>query len=351
MTGNAWKRASLCYALVQMRVPAYALRFLAIFCVLLPSGCTGGQPKFWIYTSIYKEVIEEMKPALHAAYPDVRIEFYQGGSETIASKVNAQIAAGRTRADLILTSDPFWYLELKKAGELLPYASPSARDIPAAFRDPEHTFTEVRLPVMVMAYHSGVLKEDEIPKNWKDLADPRWKKKLAMPSPLESGTAFAAVALLSKKYGWDFFQALRANDILAAGGNSSVITRIETKERPLGIVLLENVLKAQSKKSPVRPIYPADGTIPVTSPIAILKDSRQPELAKKIYDWFFSADAQRAMVKSGMYSRVEGITAPLNARALPELSRSMMPWSAQVLEELYGERDSIKTKFTEIVLH
>ena len=51
-------------------------------------------------------------------------------------------------------------------------------------------------------------------------------------------------------------------------GNVSVITRIETRERPVGVVLLENILKAQAKGSPVKAIYPTDGGIPVPSPIA-----------------------------------------------------------------------------------
>jgi iron(III) transport system substrate-binding protein len=318
-----------------------------IFLTLL-GGCSS-KKTVWIYTSIYKEVIEEMKPSLEKALPDTRIEWFQSGSENIASKVNAELAAGRSKADLILTSDPFWYLELKKSGKLLNYQSPAARGVPTQFMDPDGAFSEVRLPVMVIGYNSAALQPGEIPKTWKDLINPKWKGKLTMPSPLESGTSFTSVALLSKAYGWDFFKELRKQDILAAGGNSSVITRIETKEKPLGIVLLENILKAQSKGSPVRPIYPEDGTIPVTSPIAILQDTRNPEIAKKVYDWFFGEDAQKAMVKSGMYSRVSGIPAPANAKGLGE--QKMMPWSPQILQELFDERDAIKTKFSEVVLH
>jgi iron(III) transport system substrate-binding protein len=339
---------------MKISIIPFAQRLRAVLgaaaCLAL-SSCTPAKPTLWIYTSIYKEVIVELDPALQAALPGVRIEWYQGGSETIASKVNAELAAGRAKADLILTSDPFWYLELKKTGRLLPYESSAAKDIAANFRDPEHAFVEARLPVMVIAYNSQAMSEAEAPKSWKDLTQDRWKKKVAMPSPLESGTAFTTVALLSQKYGWEFFAELRKQDILAAGGNSSVITRIETRERPVGVVLLENVLKAWSKGSPVRPIYPEDGAIPITSPIAILKDTRQPELAKKAYDWFYSADAQNALVKSGMYSRVQGITAPVHAKPLSELAPKMLPWSPSVLEALYAQREEIKAKFSKAVLH
>jgi iron(III) transport system substrate-binding protein len=317
---------------------------------LILSGCTQ-KKKVWIYTSIYKEVIEEIKAPLQAAIPEAEIEWFQSGSENVASKVSTELAAGRTKADLILTSDPFWYYELKQNGKLLPYKSEAAKNIPSDFTDPDAAFALVRLPVMVIGYNSEALQADELPKTWKDLAQPKWKGKIAMPSPLESGSSFTAVAIHSHLLGWDFFKELRKQEILAAGGNSTVITRLETRERTLGIVLLENILKAQAKGSPVRPIYPEDGVIPVSSPIAIMKDSAHPEIAKKIYDWFYSEASQKAMVRSGMYSLIPGIDSHNLAKPIKDLMPRMAKWTPELLKQLYGEREQIKAKFAEIVLH
>jgi iron(III) transport system substrate-binding protein len=296
-------------------------------------------------------MIAEMDPQLRAVLPDADIKWYQAGSENVASKVNTEMAAGATKADLILTSDPFWYHELKKTGKLLPYESAAAKAVPAQYRDPEHYWINVRMPVMVIAYNSEAVKEADAPKSFKDLADPKWKGKLTMGSPLESGTMFTTVALLSRKYGWDYFQALRKNDIVAAGGNSSVINRVETRERPIGIVLIENVLKAQAKNSPVKLVYPSDGTIPIPSPIAILKDSKNPELVKKAYDWFFTPEAQKAVVKGGMYAAVPGIAGPDTALGWPELEKNLAPWSPALVDEIYAQRDQLKSKFSEVVFH
>jgi iron(III) transport system substrate-binding protein len=328
--------------------------FLCLFFLLAASltgaGCTPGKKKLWIYSSLYKEVIEEMKAPLQAAVPGVEIEWFQGGSESIASKVSAELAAGKPKADLILTSDPFWYEELKRAGKLLAYASPAAREVPGRYLDKDAAYAGARLPVMVIGYNSEALKADEAPKSWAELLEPKWKGKVTMPSPLESGTAFTTVALLSRKLGWDYFRKLREHDLLAAGGNSSVINRLETRERVVGIVLLENLLKARAKGSPVRPAYPEDGVIPILSPVAILKDTSQPEEARKAYDWFFTPQAQAAIVRSGMYSPFPGAPIPENALALKELEPRMMPWSPEILAELFSQRDSIKARFTELVL-
>ncbi|MGZ3696630.1 MAG: ABC transporter substrate-binding protein [Bdellovibrionota bacterium] len=302
----------------------------------------------WVYTSLYKEVIAEMEPMLRAAFPEVDVKFFQGGSENVAAKLNTELAAGHTKADLILTSDPFWYFELKQGGKLLAYDSPAARAVPAAFSDPDHAFVTVRIPVMVIGYNGEAFRDpSSLPKSWKDL--PAQKGKVSIGSPLESGTTFTAVALLQKQYGWLFFKQLRDQDLISAGGNNSVINRIETKERPIGIVLLENILKARSKGSTVRPIYPNDGAVLVPSPIAILKESKNPELAKKIYDWFFSTEAQNAIVKSGMYSPLPQIAPPAGAKAWAEFRK--MPWSPQLGSEIFSQREQIKTKYSEVVLH
>jgi len=314
------------------------------------SGCSNKE-QVWIYTSLYKETISEIKKDLQKDFPDVEIKFYQGGSEIVASKVNAELAAGGTKADLLITSDPFWYLELKNKQLLLPYNSPKAKAVPSHLKDPDHAFACSRIPVMVMAYNSEVLEQKNTPKTWKELLQTQWKDKVSMGSPLESGTNFTTVSFLSETYGWNFFKGLRKLNIISAGGNSSVMTRMETKERPVGIVLLENILKSQQKGSPVKPIYPQDGVIAIPSPIAITKDTKNPELTKKVYDWFFSDKAQNAIVKSGMYSPLPHINPPKNARPWKELSANAMKWSPEVLKTILNKRSLIKKNFSEIVLH
>ena len=91
-----------------------------------------------------------MAPELERALPEAHVRWYQGGSENVAARVNTELYAGRTQADLILTSDPFWYDDLKRDHKLLAYDSPAAREVPPQYADPDHFFTTVRMCVMVM---------------------------------------------------------------------------------------------------------------------------------------------------------------------------------------------------------
>lgn len=337
-------------------IKANKLKWIIAITISLVTGLTftactkkDNSKTVWIYTSIYKNVIAEFDPLLKAKFPGVKFEWFQSGSENVAARLNAELSAGRPQADLILTSDPFWYVELKKAGKLLTYESPAAGRVPTQFKDPDHAFVVVRMPVAVI----GVPSDSKAPNptSWKELTDPKWKGKVSMGSPLESGTSMVITAQLLNKYDWAYFTKMRDNDFRASGGNSAVVSRMETKERPIGMLLLENILEAKKKNSPMEPVYPKDGVILVPSPMAILKDTTKPELAKQVYDYFLSDDIQKAILRGRMYSPIPGIGEPEGAKPFKEVLAASFEWSPALLEKLYEQRETIKKKFDDTVLH
>lgn len=332
---------------------ASALLPLAIGVAAACSSNQPSRPTVTVYTSIYEHVIAGLEPVLRETFPDIDVRFFQRGSEDVAARLNSEIAAGKVGADLVMTSDPFWYEELKEAGHFLEYRSPRAVNIPPALNDPDATFVTVRVPVMVLAVNSNRVPPDQRPRSFRQLTDPAWAKRLTMGDPNRSGSFFTAVAALSKKYGWEYFEALRKNEIVAAGGNSAVINRVVTGEKDAGIVLLENLLQArqQNAKAPIEIVYPEDGGILVPSPIAILKTTAAPDAAKRLYDFFLSDTGQNALVGGWMYSPFEHIAPPPGARPWKDVfSTTLLPWTFDYLRETTKSREEIKRRFNSIVL-
>lgn len=334
-------------------------RHLALFCFFsffvlasLP-GCferSAPRTKFWIYTSLYSHVVEDFKARLARQMPEIDFQWYQSGSENVAAKINAELLTGQTQADLVMTSDLFWYEDLKEKGALLSYASELASRVPPSFKDGGGHWVTSRVPLMVIAVHDEAISEADSPKSFRDLALPKFKNKVSLPSPLESGTAFTTVALLSEKLGWDYFVALRRNGALAAGGNSAVMARLETKERPVAIVLLENVLAARKRNPKIRAIYPSEGLPSIPSPMAIFRSTKNPDLAKRVYDFFLSEDGQAAIVKGDMYSIFTDVAPPEGARPWRELLPQTIPWDMALVARVRAQREEIKAKFAKIFL-
>src|SRR5688500_2995890 len=102
---------------------------------------------------------------------------------------------------------------------------------------------------MVIAVNTKNLPADKRPKSWKDLLKPEFKDQLTMPSPLESGSTLTAALFFFHRLGSDYFAGLRKNNIVAAGGNGATMSRVKSGEKPVGIVLMENVLQDKQRNN------------------------------------------------------------------------------------------------------
>lgn len=289
----------------------------------------------WVYTSIYKEFAAPIEAAFEKKYPDIDVNVFQAGSEKIQAKLEAEVIAKKLQADVVATSDPFWSQDLVKRG--------------LVFTDKTHPAVQTNYySLMVMIAHKAVPAAAR-PKSFSDLVKPEFKDKVQMGSPLESGTTFSTVAYLSRKYEWSFFEKLRANGVVSSGGNSTVIQKVESGEKKLGVVLLENALAAQKRGSPVEIIYPEDGAVTIPSVQVILKDSAHVDAAKKFCDFLLSDEGQKLLVGGFMYSINPKIETE-GAKPLAEVTAKSTPWSdASVADVATGSKD-IKKKFASIVL-
>jgi iron(III) transport system substrate-binding protein len=206
---------------------------------------------------------------------------------------------------------------------------------------------------MVLAVNTNRVPPAARPRTFRELGEPAWAGRLTMGDPNRSGSAFTAVAALARKYGWDYFERLRKNGVIAAGGNSAVLSRVMTGEKDAGIILLENLLQTreQNPQAPIGIVYPDDGAILVPSPIAIMKTTAAADAARRLYDFFLSDAGQRAMVSGWMYSPFETIPPPAGARPWPEIfSAPLLPWTFEYLRDTTRAREEIKRRFNTIVV-
>lgn len=316
-----------------MRLPRL---FLAALLTLSSAAPASAKTELWLYTSIYKEFAGPLEAAFEKKHPDVDVQVFQAGSEKIQAKVEAELLAKKPQADIILTSDPFWSIDLKRRG--------------LAFERPSHGAVETNYySLMVMIAHKDFPATSR-PKTFEDLTKPAFKGLVQSGSPLESGTTFSTVAYLSRKYGWSFFEKLRANNLASSGGNSTVIQKVESGEKKIGIVLLENALAAQKRGSPVEVIYPEDGSIPIPSVQVILKDATHKKEAEQFADFVLSEDGQQILRGGFMYAVHPKVAAPEGAKPLAEVTAKSTAWTPEIQAQVADGAKDIKKKFAQLIL-
>lgn len=325
--------------------------FKLILLFLLATACHDASDKkeIWVYTSLYKDTIADMSPTLEKEFPHLKINWYQAGSEEIAAKVNTELIAGAPKADILISSERFWYQELSDSGKLVSWKPDQYENFRPEYQNALGTFHIASVPIMVLVYNSDVFKVSDAPKSFHDLILPKYKGLGTGGSPLASGTAFTTVLALHQKYGWDFFHALKANGFLFDGGNSAVIKRIQTKERPLGFVLLENALRFQHDDPRLKIIYPTDGVVTQFNTMGIPKKDGESADVLKLANWFFSKDGQSAMTRSFMHSPLKDFPPPVGAPTLNVLNEQAFKWTDQLIKELTDKRFEIKETYVEII--
>ena len=202
---------------------------------------------------------------------------------------------------------------------------------------------------MIIAYNKDKLAKEDIPTGWEDLTNPKYKGRIAMPNPLLSGTAYVAVGSLADKFGWEYFDRLKANGLRVEEGNSAIQNKLLTGEYMCAIILEENVLKLQqTKKEPLEVVYPKEGCILISSPIGIFKSTKNPEGAKALEDWWLSAEGQKAVTAGWMYSVRDDVEKPQGSKhTLQELLKTALKvdW-----EKLTKDEAKIKEEFRARVL-
>lgn len=277
--------------------------------------------------------------------PDIKVEIYRAGSTEVGAKLVAEREVGGIRADLLWLADAPIYYDLRKRGELLAYISPEAKAIPADLKDAKGFFTAGRLINMIIAVNTQVMPVKDAPKSWKEFPDAG--KKAAMGNPLYSGSNFVTVAAFVKKDGnWSWFERARAKGVAVVRGNSEAADALAGKEFGVAMTLDYIVAGLMKKGAPLAIVWPSDGAISVPSPIAIVKNTKNPAASKAFVDYVLSKEGQEFLVKQEVIPVRGDVAPPKGQPAANQIKFMPIPyeWAADNAAD-------IREKFEKVMLH
>jgi len=308
--------------------------------------------KVVVYTSIYQFVIDMMTEQLKAEFPNLEVEFFYGGTGSLQTKLTGEMETGTLGCDMMLVAEPAYSLELKEGEWLHQFEVENADTLLRFPYDEDGYWYPVRVCNMVIAYNPELYTPEELPKTFKEFAeDPSLKGLISMGNPLTSGTTMAAVAALSDKYGYEYFDALGANDVMIESG-SVALGKLETGECKAVMILEESVLQARKEKgSKIACIYPEDGVILIPSTAMIVAEEKSAnmntEACEAVANWLLSEAGQKLILEGYMHSVFAGMTeVPYDSVDTEGLIKKDMgvDWV-----RCYTQRDEIRTEFQERV--
>jgi iron(III) transport system substrate-binding protein len=210
------------------------------------------------------------------------------------------------RADVYWNNELLNTIILKEQELLTPYKSPSADDIPDAFRDAQGFWTAFGARARVFIVNTDLVKPDEMPSSMQDMLDPKWRKRVGI-SIITGGTtathAAALFELLGDDKARDFYEKLKANDVVICNGNGHVKDQVADGELAWGWTDTNDANVALAHGKPVKVIYPDQGegqigTLLIPHSVSIIKGGPNEENARKFVDFLLRREMEEALAHS-----------------------------------------------------
>ncbi len=290
------------------------------------------------YTSVDVKVAEAVAKAFRADYPKIEIEVERSGSERVFQRINQEYQSNIHNVDVVNSSDASHFIYWKQQKLLASHTPPDVKRFPAQFKDPEGYFATWRATLSVMGYNTTLVDAKDVPSGYLDLLDPKWKGKLVKSHPGYSGTSLTGTFAIVKLLGWDYLEKLSKQGVLQLQSTTATPKSIASGERMVMVDGNEyNMFIEIDAKSPVKIIYPKEGTPFVTSPSAIFAGAPHPNAARVFQNFLFTAKIQQLTVNEGGTRSVHPDVkdppnrTPLSAiKILPDDPAAMLPQIAEI---------------------
>ncbi|HEX5054267.1 MAG TPA: extracellular solute-binding protein [Planctomycetota bacterium] len=212
-------------------------------------------------------------------------------------------------------------VRLAQQGLLEPYDSPAARDIPAAFRDPQHRWTAFAARARVLIVNTELLPDEaQWPSSYKDLVDPRWKGRCAIAKPLTGTTLthFTALRLLLGEQEFTkWLDGMVANEVLFLGGNGPTTSATRAGRVAWAFTDTDDYNEAKQSGFPVACVFPDQqqggiGTMLIPNSVALVKGGPDPTESKRLIDKILARETEAllAAAASAQIPLRSGIVGP-----------------------------------------
>lgn len=275
----------------------------------------------------------------------IKVENIAGTSGELMARIRSE--AENPLADIMWGGTHDSHLAL--IDYLEPYESSEKEFINPDFVREDNAFYHITMDPYVLAYNTDLVSDEEAPKVWADLLDPKWKGKISMTDPSKSTSVYSCMITMMKTMGggMELMEQLIENlDGRMTSGSSAMVQALSDGEYHITAVYEEPANKYVNNGAHIKIVYPEDGTMVITGCIAIVKDAKNMENAQKFIDFAMSKEVHEKFDSHSRRSTRVDVEPPKEMTPLSEIK--YVPFDAQYAldfkEEFMSEWQAIIEK-------
>jgi iron(III) transport system substrate-binding protein len=289
-----------------------------------------------VYVSVATSALSKLVRALKQHFPNMNIEFVRAGSIETVKRFVAERQAGLISTDLIHSADPGGFDYFGEKGWLDNSLTelPMLKDYRDGFYSKADGWVALRATGIAIMYNTGTVKNHDVPRSWKELADPKWKGRIAIADPNRAGSSFSHLYAIWKLYGPDFIKALASNDVMVAGDGSAAREAVASGERDIAPVSEYDAFEFKKEGKPVDVAWPEDGTVLLPAPLALVAGGKNADNGKALAEYMLSKEGQQLIVDTTLtWSARRDVAAPEGKPPLDSIRTVSFDWRKVAAEK------------------
>lgn len=269
--------------------------------------------KLTIYGSIETEAMQAVQKGFEAKY-GIKTEYWRASSTKVMDRVLTESRAGKPLYDVVLTNATPMKI-LKGDGVFARYEAPAAARYPAKVQDRDGVLSPpYRVVVVGILYNTRMVKAADAPRTLKELLDPKWKGKIAMPDPTRHSTTITWLVNLEKLLGKDwkpFLEGLAAQKPIMVESFIPSAKKVIGGEAPLGLSYVKYVYTMGTKEGAPLDYARLNPALGDAHHIAVGAKSDNPNGARLFTNYFISPDGLKILASEGEFVLVKGLYPPI----------------------------------------
>ncbi|MFN8007013.1 MAG: extracellular solute-binding protein [Terriglobia bacterium] len=263
---------------------------------LFLNGCRATRPAktvLVVYSTHGKELLSEFEGLFEKQNPQVDVRWLDMGSQDVLDRLRSE--KENPQGDLWWGAPSINFEQGEREGLLQPYQPSWASEVPAEMHSPTQGWYGTYETPEVIAFNDAVLTPQQAPQDWDDLLDPRWRGKIILRDPLASGTMrtiFCAMIFRfyqtsgSPQAGYAWLRKLDANTKDYVANLTLLSQKLARQEGVLTVWNMPDIELQRARYGyPMAYLIPKSGTPVVTDGIALIANSKQPETARRFYEF------------------------------------------------------------------
>jgi iron(III) transport system substrate-binding protein len=258
------------------------------------AACGGGDGRevLTVYSPHGKTMLQAFEAEFERANPGIDVQAVDMGSQEVLDRLRTERA--NPQGDVWFGA-PSTMFEDAAADSLLERFVPAwAAAVPAFARDPEGYWHGTYLTPEVIAYNSRAVPADQVPRDWDDVLDPKWKGRVLIRDPMASGTMRTIFGMVVQRslratgdtaQGFDWLRRLDGQTKEYVLTPTLLYQKLAREEGVITLWDLPDIEEARASTSyPLEYVIPASGTPLPVDGVAVVRGTRHAEAARKFVE-------------------------------------------------------------------